>query len=252
MTKKSRWLAMLCIASLFIAVGGCSDDDDPIQAQQVDQQQAEAVVGDALDFLLTFGVDIADLIEAANAGKAGDMSKQQMCAPIPGLESEFFCTVPTAGEVCPVDEMTTEWVFSNCLQAAGDDPDTLDGTVEVTETGNVFDLDFDLDIDGGSLIGLMQVTLGECVTITYNGLEIDEDGATFDLDGSVTLCGDTPSGTLTVTANATGFQRFIMQVSFPQGIPTVVIISATSQEPLFTCTYTPLTESAQCFPFGDF
>lgn len=254
MKRTPRWMAMLCIASLFIVAGGCSDDDDdPIQAQQVSQQAAESVVEDSLDFLLEFGSDIADLIEAAGAGKAGDISKQLECVPIPGLEREFFCDVPANGEICPgTGPGNTVWNFNNCTDPGGG---VVDGTVDVTEAGNTYDLDFDLDIldeDSGSIIGLMQVTLGDpCVTITYTALEIDEGDVSVTLDGFNDLCPTGPAGNLTATVSATGFQRFLMEISFPGEIPTVIIVSASTQEPLFSCTYNPLTETATCFPFGD-
>jgi len=249
MSKKRRWLAMLSIASLFIAVGGCSDDDDPIQTQQVNQELAEEVAAGAMDFLLEFGSDIADLIEAANAPKAGNMGRQIECAPIPGLESDFFCTVPANGEICPVDETTTQWVFSNCMET-GVEPGIVDGTVTVTESGNVYNLDFNLDVDDGTIDGSLQVELGDpCVSLTYTDLEFDEDGVSVTLNETITLCDSGPSGSVSATVSATGFQRFIMDLSFPQGIPTIVITSATTMEPLFSCTYNPITESASCFPW---
>jgi hypothetical protein len=251
MTEKTRWLAMLCIASLFVAVGGCSDDDDPVQPRQVNQQQAESIVGDALGFLLEFGSDIADLIEAAGAGKAGDMSKQLECVPIPGLEREFFCDIATNGEICPgTSAMNTVWTFNNCTDESGG---LVDGTVDLTESGNTFDLVFDLDVDGGSIIGFMQVSLGDpCVTITYTGLEIAEDDVVFSLDGNNTLCPSGASGNLNATVDASGFERFLMQISFVEGIPTVTIVSATTQVPLFSCTYNPLTQTATCVPIEEF
>jgi len=251
MTKSPRWLAMLCIASLLMAIGGCSDDDDPVQARQVNQQQAEAIVGDALAFLLEFGSDIADLIAAAGADRAGDVSKQLECVPIPGLEREYFCAIATDGEICPgTGPGNTVWNFNNCTDEGGG---LVDGTVDITESGNTFDLDFDLDVDGGSIIGIMQVVLGDpCVTITYSGLEIAEGDAAFTLDGSNTHCPDAVSGTLSATVSAAGFERFLMQISFVEGIPTVMIVSGTTQEPLFSCTYNPLTQTATCVPVEGF
>jgi len=252
MTKNSRWVAMLCIASLFIAVGGCSDDDDVIQRQQVSADQAAALIEDAVPFIVEFGSDIADLLEAVSSGKSGNMSRQVECVPIPGFDSEFFCTVPADGAVCPVDAMTTEWVFANCVET-GFDPGTLDGTVTVTEAGNTFDLDFGLDVDGGSMTGLMQVVLGDpCVTVTYTGFEIADGGVSNTIDGTNTICPESVTGTLNVTVNATGIQRFLMEISFVQGIPTILVVDPSTSAPLYTCQYNPLSETAQCFPFEEF
>lgn len=251
MSKKRRWLAMLSIASLFIAVGGCSDDDDPIQAQQVSGDQAEALIEDALPFILEFGTDLADLLEAVYLDKAGDWNKQAECVPIPGIESEFFCTDPADGEICTTSATESDWVFDNCIET-GFDPGTLDGMVAVTEVGNTFDLDFNLDVDDGSMIGLIEIVLGECVTVTYTNFEIEEGSVSNTINGSSTLCGESASGELDVTVNATGIQRFLMQISFNQGIPTILIVSPTTMTPLYSCTYNPLSETAQCFPFGEF
>lgn len=252
MSKKPRWLAMLCIASFFIAVGGCSDDDDPILSQPVSADQAAALIEDAVPFILEFGTDIADLLEAVSVNKSGNLSRQIECTPIPGLEADFFCTDPAAGEICPVNGMTTEWVFTNCMETAPD-PGMVDGTVTVTESGNVFDLDFDLDVDDGTINGLMVVELGDpCVTITYTDFDLNEGDVSNTLNGTNTICPESISGTLDVSVKATGIQRFLMEISFVQGIPTVLVVSPLTQEPLYTCTYNPLSETAQCFPFGDF
>jgi len=248
MTGKSRWLAMLCIASLFIAVGGCSDDDDVIPNQQVSADQAAALIEDAVPFVLEFGSDIADLLEEVLDKKSGNQTRQT-CVPMPGIETEFLCTVPSAGEVCPVDETTVEWVFSNCTET-GPDPSILDGTVTVTGSTFSFDLLFDLDVDDGSINGSMQVTLGECPTISYQGLEIEEDGVSNTLNGASTICPDSASGTVSVTTNAPGIQRFLMEINFNTG--AILVISPTTQEPLYSCFYNPDTLSAQCFPFGEF
>jgi hypothetical protein len=245
---------MLCIASLFVAVGGCSDDDDVIQSQQVTADQAAALIEDAVPFIVQFGSDIADLLEAIYAKKAagaGNVAAQQTCTPIPGLEAEYFCTMPEDGEVCPVDANTAELVFSNCTETAAD-PGTLDGTVTITQDGSSFDLLFDLDVDGGRIDGPLQVTLGECVALTYTGFVIEEGSVENTLDGTNTICPDTVTGTLNVSVNATGIQRFLMEIAFVQGIPSILIVSPTTQEPLYSCTYNPLTETADCFPFGDF
>jgi hypothetical protein len=250
MTKKSRWPVMLCIASLFIAVGGCSDDDDVFQPKQVSADQAAALVEEAVPFILEFGSNIADLLEAVNSGKAADRSNKQACVPIPGLESDYFCTVPEDGAVCPVNETTTEWVFSNCLET-GFDPGILDGTVTVTESGNSFDLLFALDVDSESMTGSIQVTLGEsCVTVNYSDFELGTGGGSNTINGDNTLCDDdSVSGTLSVTVDASGIQRFLMEIDFTQGI---LIISPSTQEILYSCTYNPQSETAQCFPYGEF
>jgi hypothetical protein len=248
MSKKRRWLAMLSIASLFIAVGGCSDDDDDvIQAQEVSANQAENLIEGAVPFILEFGTDLADLLEAVYAPKVGDWNKQAECVPIPGIEAEFFCTDPADGEVCSTSETESEWVFNNCVET-GMDPGTLDGTVAVTASGNTYDLDFNLDVDGGSMTGLLQVLLGECVTVTYTGFEIEEDDVRNTIDGTTEVCPESYDGTIDVTVNATGIQRFLMEITFFNGVPTIVIVSPSTQMPLYTCTYNPLSETAQCFP----
>jgi hypothetical protein len=251
MSKKRRWLAMLSIASLFIAVGGCSDDDDVIQNQPVSGDQAAALIEDAVPFILEFGADIADLIEAASNGKSGNMSRQVECIPMPGLEADYFCTDPADGEICPVSAMTTEWRFNNCVET-GEDPGTLDGTVTVTESGNTFTLVFDLAVDDGSMTGTMDVELGDpCVTVTYTGFEFDEGSVSNTINGTNTICPESVSGSLDVTVNASGIQRFLMQISFSQGFATILIINPATQIPLYSCTFNPLSQTAECFSYGD-
>lgn len=250
MSKKRRWLAMLSIASLFIAVGGCSDDDDIIPNQQVSEDQAASLVGDAVPFILEFGADIADLLEMIYLDKSGGWNKQAMCVPIPGIDTEFFCTVPTAGEVCTEDEVNSELVFDNCTET-GMDPGGLDGTVTVVAGGSSFDMLFDLDVDDGSITGAVLVLLDDpCATLTYTDFEIEEDGVSNTMSGTTTICPETANGTLSVTVNAPGIQRFLMEVNFNTGV--IIIVSPTTQEPLYSCFYDPFTESASCFPFGEF
>lgn len=251
MSKKRRWLAMLSIASLFIAVGGCSDDDDVIPNQQVSADQAANLIEGAVPFILEFGTDLAALLEAFYLDKAGDWNKQAECESIPGIETEFFCTVPADGEICTTSATESNWMFDNCVET-GMDPGTLDGTVGVTKSGDTFDMDFNLVVDDGSMTGLVRVAPGECVTVTYTDFEIYEDGVRNTINGSNTVCSQSASGTLNVTVNATGIQRFLMEIAFLQAIPTITVIDPSTQTPLYSCTYNPLSENAQCFPYGDF
>jgi hypothetical protein len=249
MTKKSKLLVMLCITPLLIVAGGCSSDDDPVQSalEEVNQEQAEAAIEEAVDFLVEVPSDIADLLEVISDGKAGDMSKQVECGPIPGLLREFFCDDPAGGEICPgASELETVWNFDNCGDEGGG---LIDGTVRVTEAGNTFDLVFDLDADGSRIKGLMHVELGQaCVTFTLTDLEIG-DSLSITFDGSKTLC--VPgglSGDITAEVNSTFMRRFGMEVAFveDQLLPVVIIFDLSTQEPLFTCTYSILAETAQC------
>jgi hypothetical protein len=241
---------MLCVASLFIVVGGCSDDDgdNVIRTQQVTADQAEVLIEDAIPFILEFGTDIADLMEAIfakNAAAAGDLLAQQECAPIPGLEADYFCTDPGDGEVCPVDEAVTELVFTDCVETAPD-PGMLDGKVTVTEAGSTLDLLFALDVDDGRIGGGLEITYGDCVTLTYNSLVIEEGSVESTINGTNEICPVSNSGTLDVTVNATGIQSFLMEINFAGVIPTIAVISPSSGLPLFNCTYNPVTETAQC------
>ena len=250
MTRTSRWLAMLSIALLFIAVGGCSDDDEVIQTLPVSGDQAANLIVEVVPEIFGFGEVIADLLEAASAGKSGNMSRQPTCTPLPGLETDYFCTDPEDGEICPVDETTTEWVFNSCVQAEGDDPGTLDGTVTVTQSGNTFDLVFNLDVDGGPMTGDLTIVLGDpCVTATYTDFEFETDSASTTIDGSTTICPESASGNLDVVVNAPGIQRFLMQISFYEGVPTIVIVNPSTMLPLYTCTFIPLNQTAQCFTY---
>jgi hypothetical protein len=252
MSKKRRWLAMLSIASLFIAVGGCSDDDDIIPRQEVSPDQAEALIEDAVPFMLEFGTDLADLVELIYLDKSGGSNKQATCEPIPGIDTEYFCTVATAGEVCTEDPVNSELVFDNCTET-GSDPGMLDGTVGVKASTASFDLLFALDVDDGSMTGSVLIALGDpCVTVSYTNFEIEEGSVSNTLNGSNTICPESASGTISVTVNATGIQRFLMEISFDGGIPTILIVSPTTQMPLYTCTYNPLNETAQCFAYNDF
>jgi len=253
MTKNSRWLAMLCIASLFIAVGGCSDDDDPIQKQQISLEQAELVIEDALPFLLEFGPNLADLIEAATSGKAGDMSKQPGCSPIPGGDTDFFCTTATAGVICPVDEVTVDWEFDMCTIA--DDDGLLDGSVRVIESaGNTYELNFALDVDDGALNGSITVVLGECAALTYDNFMIDQGDLDTTVKGTNEICPDTYSANLDATVSAPGILSFLMQISTTQLVSTVTIVNGSTMEPLYVCTYVynPGTGevTGSCFPYG--
>jgi hypothetical protein len=240
---------MLSIASLCIAVGGCSSDDDGIQNQPVSGDQAAALIGDAVPFILEFGADIGDLLEAVYLAKGGGSNKQAGCVPIPGMEADYFCTDPADGQVCSDDEVNSEWVFDNCLETATD-PGTLDGTVTVTASTSTYDLLFALDIDGGSITGLLQVILGECATLNYTNFEIEADGVSNTLNGTNTICPESASGALSVTVNAPGIQRFLMEINFSSG--TILIISPSTQEPLYTCVFDPGSQTAYCMPYGDF
>ena len=250
MSKKRRWLAMLSIASLFIAVGGCSDDDDIIPNQQVSGDQAAALIEDAVPFILEFGNDIADLVELIYLDKSGGWNKQATCVPIPGVDTEFFCTDSADGQVCTEDEVNSELVFDNCTET-GPEPGMLDGTVTVTAGTVDFDLLFALDVDDGSMTGTVQVTLGDpCATVSYTNFEIEEDGVSNTLNGTTTICPESASGTLSVTVSAPGIQRFLMEINFNTG--AIIIVSPTTQEPLYTCVYDPGNETAYCMPYGEF
>jgi len=53
MTRRSNWLTLLGVLSLFLIVGGCSDDDDnPVQLPAIDEDQAESAVEEAVGFLV--------------------------------------------------------------------------------------------------------------------------------------------------------------------------------------------------------
>jgi hypothetical protein len=252
MIKKSKkLLVMLCITPLFIVAGGCSSDDDPIQpvVGQVNQEQAEAAIKEAADFLVEFPSDIADLLEAIEDGKAGNMSRQAECSPLPGLLRDVFCDDPADGEICPgANESETVWNFDSCT---GEDGGLFDGTVRVTEAGNTFDLEFDLDADGSRVTGVMQTVLGQaCVSFTMTGLEIGNN-LSITFNGSKTLCliGGL-SGDITAEVNSTVTRRFRMEIAFVEDhlLPVVIILDASTLEPLFNCAYSIAARTAECTP----
>jgi hypothetical protein len=248
MRTGQKCLAMLCVASLFIVCGGCSDDDDPVvRTQQVTADQAEVLIEDAIPFILEFGPDIADLMEAIfakNAAAAGDLRAQQECTPIPGLEADFFCMDPGDGEICPVTEGVTELVFTDCVETVPD-PGMLDGMVTVTEAGSTLDLLFALGVDDGSINGGLEITYGDCLTLTYDSLVIEEGGVENTINGSTEICPVSNSGILDVTVNATGIASFLMELEFAGVIPTISVVTP-SGLPILNCTYNPVTERATC------
>lgn len=252
MSKKRRWLAMLSIASLFIAVGGCSDDDDIIPDQQVNQAGAEAVVEEVLPEILTFGPGLVELVRAVIADKAGDMSRQPACDPIPGIDGGFFCADSADGVICPVDVDTTEWQFDNC-EIAGDEG-TLDGTVTVDESGgNTYVFTFDLLADGDPLTGVIEVVLSECANLTYDTFVIEVDGTETTLNGTNDFCEASFGADIDATVSAPGIVTFLMDISTSQLVSTIVIVDGSTMMPLYLCTYVfnPATEevTGSCMPY---
>lgn len=251
MTTTSRGLAILCIVSQFVVVVGCGGSDEVIQSRQVSVEEAAAAIAEAIPLVFEFGPDMADLLEVVSAGKSGDPGRRVACRPIPGLESDFFCTDPTGGEICPINGMISQWLFSNCTQT-GTEPGFLDGRVTVTESGNAFELDFDLDVDGASLSGLLLVERGEpCVTIAYSGFGANEGDTSTTVDGTNTICPEGLSGTVNVSIDAMGIPKFLSEIVLFQGIPTIVVLDPSTSTPLYSCTYNPLGETVQCFSYGE-
>jgi len=123
--------------------------------------------------------------------------------------------------------------------------------VDVTESGNRFDLDFDLVVDGSDLRGRLEVLregLGGCVSFTFTNLELTE-SLTVVFSGSKQLC--IPgglSGDIDAEVTATFVRRFRMDIEFIEGslLPVVFILDGATQEPLFSCSYSILLETATC------
>jgi len=231
----SRTFALVCVAALLLGGVSCSNDDDEMMGgQQVSSSQAEIIMAQVISSSLDFSLSIVGLVQATApaAPPAAKAVQGDVCPPIPGIETQYLCTDPNTGVVCPVDAMTSEWQFTSC-DVDGTD---VDGTVTIEGSGP-FTLTFDLTLDGSqSAMGEMVVTFGTtCDTIDYNQLILKESGVTSNLLGELQSCAGVPGGFITATINAPGLQTFIGQISISTGGLIVTVLDGQSQNPLYLC-----------------
>jgi len=243
MVEKSRWLAVICVAALLVFVPGCSDDDDDIiPTGPVNANQAAAVIGGLVVPAVGTLMTLAEVLSPLKAAQAE-------CAPLGGIEADFYCTPPDSGEVCLVDVGTTDVNFDNCM---GEDGDDIDGNIRVIQDGNSFAVTFNgLTINGQDYGGSAALMYDDCDIITMSNFAIS-DGATVTMNGDFTICGDVPGGNANGLVTGSGFLPFTLIINITEGFVTITVIDNATELPLFLCTYNPLTEQADCVDYDQF
>jgi len=237
-------IACLLVASLFAAA--CNDDDDEMNVQQVSEEQAEAVLGAVIPDVLEFSLGVMQIVQASApaAASVGASIQGSACQPIPGFETEFLCSDPPSGVICPTGTGTSEWQFTSCTVEG--DTTMIDGTVMVAGVGP-YDLTFDLTIDGQDITGDMSIAFGTCNNATYDNLVLADSGVSASLTGMFNDCGD---GSINATIQATGFQTFLAQIVVNDGFALITVTDAQTQEPLYTCTWSPIVpDTADCVSY---
>ena len=244
-TKRPKWTVLVCLLASSVFAVACDDNED-MTAQQVSETQAEAVLGSVVGGVIEFSLGVMQLVQAAASAAPPVAASTQgaTCSPCPGVETEFLCTDPDTGTICPTSAMSSTWQFTNCVVEG--DTTTLDGTVMVAGTGP-YNLHFDVTIDGQDVDGNMTIAFGTCNAATYDNLMLHESGVTATLVGTFDDCGD---GAIDATIESGSFQTFLAEIVANDGFALITVIDGQSHEPLYTCSWSPITpDAAECVPY---
>jgi hypothetical protein len=251
--KWSRCVATICLLSMVGLLAGCSDDDDDsLSGGTVSASQAGQILSIAIPGVFDFTNAIAQLLSALNTPAALSSDTEGLaCTSIPGLGTEFLCTVPSAGQACEVTSPVpgVDWQFSNCVIAGSGE--TLDGTVFVAPSGATSAvLDFDISLDGDSVAGQATIDWSGCADALYSGLTVTIDGVASTLDGPVEICSASDaSGSFTMSVSSPPFEPFLATVSVNGSAISAGVDDDGVPPPLYTCngTYAGESTDVTCF-----
>jgi hypothetical protein len=249
MTPRRRKLTAACFTlALALALGACSDDDNPAGAgpDSPEGQAAAQVMGAFVPLTQQLYLGgLTGFIPGLGA------PKQPECTPLEGV------CITGAAEFCPDAEAGT-LTFDGCDVGGS----TIDGTIQFMGTAlsgsTALDLTIgDLAIAGGIFYEL-NFELG-CFDESFSSLSFSSPEGSISANGNLQYCDLSPQdgsfaptsgfvvGTISGGAETYGYNLWIPEEGeFEKGDVTIVIFDATFQNELAMCFGNLITGSVSC------
>jgi hypothetical protein len=233
--KYLKFLAGSFLLVSMAMVGGCSDDDDPIQLPTLN----EAYVVGAVTTYIVPVVNVTT--EAAILLATMPKSKQVECDPVLGV-----CDSGSV-EACTGEPPYLE--FDQCAV----DEFVFDGTLQVAPSMSGYTLGFvDFSVNDLTLTGLVEINMASfppCVDETFGAVVIEVNNVPSTMWGSLTVCetSENPAGNLTLEIIDPNLGLVTMVVSANgQTDEIFVTIYDYNQELVGTCSVLVDSGSATC------